>query len=173
MFSNLSLGFLGGGIVGCLTVLQQLLLPKAPWFSEFSISVATWCSCNCTPVKSCYFETALLHSPFNSLHSRQAIVTSVNINPFFPTINGFLDSIIPMRVCLILLNMKFKMFSFINYPVLQHFFLRCWWKYITQSHLTCSTATYEPKGAWWACALCVCTGSGAPLCGTDRHWQVW
>lgn len=124
MFNNLSLGFLGEGIFGWLAVLQHLLLPKTPWFSEFSIAITTWCCYNCTLVESCYFETALLHSPFNSLHSREAIVTFINTNPFFPTINGYLDSIIPMRICLMLLNMKLKMFSFINHPVLQHLFLK-------------------------------------------------
>lgn len=97
---------------------------QSSWFSEFSISIATWCWYICTPVKGCYFQTALLHSPFNSFHSRQAIVTFINTNHFFPTINGFLDCIIPLRSCLMLLNMKLNTFSFINYPVLQHLLLK-------------------------------------------------
>lgn len=152
MFSNLSLGSLGKGIVSWLLVLQHLLLPKAPWFSEFSISIATWCSYNYTPEKSWCFEIALLHSPFNSFHSRQAVVTSVSTNPFFPTINGFLDSIIPMRIYLKLLNMKLQMFSFINYPVLPHLLLKMPVEICNpkSSNLLHCDIQYD---------LCVCTGA--------------
>lgn len=162
VFSNLSLGFSGEGIVGSLSVLQHLLLPKAPWFSEFSILIATWCSFNCTTVKSCYFEAALLHSRFTfSVIGRLSLVL-INTNPFFPTINGLLDSIIPMRICLMLSNMKLRMFSSINYPVLQHPLLKVLLEICNPKSPNLLQSDYEQERAWRAVSsVCTRAASGA------------
>jgi len=58
-------------------------------------------------VKSCYFETALLYPLFNYFVMGGLSLVLMNTNPFFTTVNGLLDSIIPVRLCLMLLNMKF------------------------------------------------------------------
>lgn len=107
-----------------LSVLQHLRPPIALWFSEFSISI-TWYSLNCTTVKSCYFETALLHSPFNFFcYCGGLLLVLTNTGPLSPSVNGLLKSIILLRIHLLLLNMYLQMFSFINDLVFEFLLLK-------------------------------------------------
>lgn len=73
--------------------------------------------------------------------------------PFFPTINGCLDSIIPVRISLMLSNVKLKMFAFINYPSLQHLLLKMLVDICNPKSYNLLHCNIWAQGAWW---LCVC-----------------
>lgn len=101
------------------------------------------------------------------------LLVFINANSFFPTVNGLFDSIIPMIMYLMLLNMKLQIFSFINYPVLQNFLLRVLMEICNPKSSTLFyTMAYNVrrKGPDGQCTLCVCVYCiwSSPPWGIDR-----